>query len=470
MHLVTVFILTSQLVEPSINLVKSSLYNGRIDTEVRSSDAVPYEHTDMSPVSQDTRFIDTTTEAAMTQPTKKPTNNTSVLLLDGYPVTQFTPHILEILSHIDTQEQNIRKCPKYFLLKVSPPFPSIPTMWQSKKPKKADTDVWIDIINHTFNPTLHPERVLPFGGEGGGNETMVIGLGFKDADRNTPGKRNGPKYNWSCLANSSPNGTFAFINPLEAWRWSVQRELYPIPWEQRVSSVPIFRGAAWGSMDGLEQIVTDTRSAAAANVTSNVSTATSIITTNNNAALERFILERCTRCKAILYSKIHPSLLDAKFHASRGELFMEKNRRLLEQRASDSDIIHDILSIPFNKIDEISYYTKYQSTLVLCGIGAAFRLSLLLGTQTAVVLQDCEYHEWFTPYLVPWKHYIPLDNQLDNLNETMHWIQSHPIEVKQIARNGLNFYRRYLSFDKYEEHLYELLYRIAILKQREQWL
>jgi hypothetical protein len=107
------------------------------------------------------------------------------------------------------------------------------------------------------------------------------------------------------------------------------------------------------------------------------------------------------------------------------------------------------------------YFADYQVALVLRGIGAAFRLSNHLMTGTAVILQDFVYQEWYTKYLVPYVHYIPLSEDLHDLNETLHWVQDHPVEVKAIAGQGRLFWEKYLTFQNHEEHIFELVYRLS---------
>ena len=65
-------------------------------------------------------------------------------------------------------------------------------------------------------------------------------------------------------------------------------------------------------------------------------------------------------------------------------------------------------------------------------------------------------------YLEPFVHYIPLKEDLSDLNETMHWVRDHPNEVKAIAERGRQFYDDYLSFPKTADHWYEFLYKLSI--------
>ena len=65
--------------------------------------------------------------------------------------------------------------------------------------------------------------------------------------------------------------------------------------------------------------------------------------------------------------------------------------------------------------------------------------------------------------MIPWKHYIPLDQDLVNISETMQWIRRNPQKVYEIGLNGKEFYDKYLCFECNYEHIYELLYRMALL-------
>jgi hypothetical protein len=56
-----------------------------------------------------------------------------------------------------------------------------------------------------------------------------------------------------------------------------------------------------------------------------------------------------------------------------------------------------------------------------------------------LVLQDCGQEEWFTRYMKPSVHYIPMAEDLSNMKETLQWVKDHPKEVRTIAENGHTF-------------------------------
>jgi hypothetical protein len=96
------------------------------------------------------------------------------------------------------------------------------------------------------------------------------------------------------------------------------------------------------------------------------------------------------------------------------------------------------------------------------GIGAAFRTGRILGQGIAVVLQEYPYEEWFTHLIKPYVHYIPLRQNLSNLNETLHWIKFNPKKVQEIANNGKKFFDEYLAPDRIELFYYELIFRLLL--------
>jgi hypothetical protein len=83
--------------------------------------------------------------------------------------------------------------------------------------------------------------------------------------------------------------------------------------------------------------------------------------------------------------------------------------------------------------------------LILGGIGAAFRLGETMRSGTAVVLEEYEFELWYTRYLVPYVHYVPLAHGAANLSDTLAWVRKHPAEVRRIADNGRHFYEANLS-------------------------
>lgn len=96
----------------------------------------------------------------------------------------------------------------------------------------------------------------------------------------------------------------------------------------------------------------------------------------------------------------------------------------------------------------------YRYIISADGNCAANRVKDELSSDSAVFLLQSPIEEWFTPLLVPFKHYIPVmfeptifpaDAGLD-LAEKIQWANDHPQEVADIVRNANEFARLHTSF------------------------
>lgn len=173
-------------------------------------------------------------------------------------------------------------------------------------------------------------------------------------------------------------------------------------------------------------------------------------------------IARSPRLGVVAWSYDHPDLLDAKIGTLESRL--RKHPYWKDRGTNGMSKLYPGESF----IPPEDYYTKYQVAVVLGGFGAAFRTSIHLSTATAIALQEYRFKEWFTPMLKPFEHYIPLREDLSDLDETMRWVAENPTKVRQIARNGHEFYQRYLSFERNEAHIAELVYRMALMKRERE--
>eukprot|EP00035_Acanthoeca_spectabilis_P000274 m.72328 g.72328 ORF g.72328 m.72328 type:complete len:542 (-) comp10106_c0_seq1:76-1701(-) len=198
------------------------------------------------------------------------------------------------------------------------------------------------------------------------------------------------------------------------------------PWEDRIKT-PTWRGSLWTAECGENHV----------NINGTLE--------DHLACMEKMAPRSSAgfgsfaRLAAIMYSLDHPKKLDAKI----GGIPYNKDYPFWEHNKTNS--IHKIL--PPSPIEPSKYFGKYQTHLVLGGIGAAFRLTQTFESGTAVVLEEYPVEIWYTRFLQPYVHYIPLAYGAKNLSETLDWIEHHPGEVKQIAANGRRFYDVNLSPD-----------------------
>jgi hypothetical protein len=326
----------------------------------------------------------------------------------GFPITQFSPHVNHLVEAIDVDQAST--CGIRFHFTVSSPYsvPSIDCVANSRFDRIRKE--WCKVLHVTF---ANKERVLPR------NVTFDVSHG----DWTDP-KRHG----YGCFGNSGPGGKFTITNILEIRRMSQNRKFATLPWEER-HNIPVWRGSSW--------------------------TKGHVKVANESTVLEQLIRNgrKTRRVEAVLFSREHPGLIDAKLSSTRGIL-----GELWERNATNG--VHKLL--PFHTIPEKKYYSQYRVAVVFGGIGAAFRTSIHLSTGTAVVLHTFRFEEWFTRFMKPFVHYIPLAEDLSDLNQTMHWIRDNPEEVRNIANRGQEFYEQHLSFERNQEFYYELLYKLAL--------
>jgi hypothetical protein len=113
-----------------------------------------------------------------------------------------------------------------------------------------------------------------------------------------------------------------------------------------------------------------------------------------------------------------------------------------EVHTLDEQVIKQIPLVSFMTMDEQSTF-KY--IVYIDGHVAAYRLSMLLGTGSVTLMVESPYVLWFSHLLVPYTHYVPIEDDLSNLYDQILWCKQHDKKCKQIAQNALQFYNKYLQ-------------------------
>ena len=105
------------------------------------------------------------------------------------------------------------------------------------------------------------------------------------------------------------------------------------------------------------------------------------------------------------------------------------------------------LSIPtLNYMDPMEQ-SKYKYILHLPGHTAAYRLSLEMFYGSVIFIYPSSNYLWFYKMLQPWKHFIPLEEDLshEDLFAKLKWCREHDAEAEEIANNAREFAKKYLS-------------------------
>lgn len=337
--------------------------------------------------------------------------------LNGFPVTPFTPHVLEVVGSY--QFEGMNTCDNLFTISTS--NQGQPVVSCNLNPSGTGVNPvgmwWCQVLQ---------EQVFPV--ETGRRIPHNVSFAVSTEDMLLPGDIR------SCVGSSGPEGKFSMINFHEIDRLKDRIEYKGRPWEQR-HKTPIWRGRPWGELDKTNFSV-------------------------SSEALYEQVMATAPRLKAVDFSLRHESLLDARIHSWSNEMTDIDEWKSWEKGTTR---LHKLVQT--DTIHPEEYFGDYQVSVVLCGIGAAFRTSILFGTGTAVMLQECDSKEWFSSLLVPFVHYIPLQKDFSDLKEQLEWIQEHPQQVKNIAERGRAFHDKFLSFESNVEHIYEFVYRLSLARR-----
>lgn len=98
---------------------------------------------------------------------------------------------------------------------------------------------------------------------------------------------------------------------------------------------------------------------------------------------------------------------------------------------------------------------RYACLVDIGGNGYSGRLKLILWSGRPVLLVERRYIEYFFQDLVPYRHYIPVKEDLRDLVQKLRWCHSHPEEASQIGRNALQFAKEHFTLEK-------ILYRVFL--------
>lgn len=210
-----------------------------------------------------------------------------------------------------------------------------------------------------------------------------------------------PKF--PCLAYSVPDAfaQLAFLTE-DDWQFADVYGTEGLPYSQR-SKIPIWRGTLWHG------------------VRRPFSTLDEFAALSNNA-----------RNVVVAYSATHKHEVDAAVGALK---YRQPTWPMWINNASNG--LNALL--PVSPISKSAYFNNYQVHLVLAGIGAAFRLTRVLHSGSAAILEDFVYKLWYVRFLVPYVHYIPLAAHAANLSEVLRWVNDNPGKVASIAKRGKLF-------------------------------
>ena len=158
------------------------------------------------------------------------------------------------------------------------------------------------------------------------------------------------------------------------------------------------------------------------------------------------------RIKAATLSLANPEYLNAGITTF--------NRKLKKNIGKPLTIIDSSLSkASFMTLQEKS---SYKYILNLDGHVSAFRLGHELSLGSVLLIPKSKYYLWFSHLLEPYVHYVPIKEDLDDLVEQVKWCIKNDDKCKEIASNGVKFYKKYLGIDGIYDYMQSILAKFPL--------
>ncbi|EOD26712.1 hypothetical protein EMIHUDRAFT_236638 [Emiliania huxleyi CCMP1516] len=121
---------------------------------------------------------------------------------------------------------------------------------------------------------------------------------------------------------------------------------------------------------------------------------------------------------------------------------------------------------PKRKIEPFAANCGYRYLLHVDGNVASSRLALAseMHLGATIFKQDSFSSEHFYPLLRPWRHYVPVDRSLADLDEKYRWANANAREAEEIGRRAQAFAREHLHTGSVACYWWQLLSALADLQ------
>lgn len=138
------------------------------------------------------------------------------------------------------------------------------------------------------------------------------------------------------------------------------------------------------------------------------------------------------------------------------------NRKLKKNLNKPLKIID--VKLPKASFMTLQEKTTYKYILNLDGHVSAFRLGHEFSLGSVLLIPKSKYYLWFSYLLEPYVHYVPINENLDNLIDQIKWCIENDDECKKIASNGVKFFKKYLEKEGMFDYMQFILNKIGLKK------
>jgi hypothetical protein len=144
-------------------------------------------------------------------------------------------------------------------------------------------------------------------------------------------------------------------------------------------------------------------------------------------------IDKIPRIKLVMLSNQYPDLIDASFVIA-PPLHEPTEGVLALQRVMDE--------LKLDKAEPISEakHLQYKYLISIDGNTCAWkRVPWIMYSNSVLIKQETTKEQWFYKAIKPYVHYVPVDENLDNLLAQLDWMQHHQAEVRKISDTAHNF-------------------------------
>jgi hypothetical protein len=159
------------------------------------------------------------------------------------------------------------------------------------------------------------------------------------------------------------------------------------------------------------------------------------------------------RGKLVLFSLLHPNEVDARFTGV--VQCTPEVPALMESRGMLSNLV--------GKVDHLNYKYLIDVDGNSCTYERCFWVLL---SNSLVLKQITPNVQWYYGGLKPYVHYLPLQEDLTDLAEKIHWAKEHDEEARLMAERSTEFVKENLSAESIFQYMALLLTEYAKLQQR----
>lgn len=162
--------------------------------------------------------------------------------------------------------------------------------------------------------------------------------------------------------------------------------------------------------------------------------------------------DHLARAKLVLMSLSHPEQIDARFHS-------------VIQCEPEVPLLMKAKGMVAGGVTKPAHL-KYKYLVDVDGNSCSYeRLFWLLLSNSLVLKQVTENVQWYYGGLEPYKHYVPVKEDLSDLVEQIEWAKAHDLEARLIAEEATQFVKDNLGSEDTALYFYLLLKEYARLQK-----